>query len=65
MHRRRFGQPARPAEHLQRELGLPVEIVDPLQNIPVVHSNVDSRQLDTYRKSLGVGIGLALRKVVD
>jgi type IV pilus assembly protein PilM len=52
-------------EHLQRELGLPVEIVDPLKDIPVVQSNVDSRLLDEYRKSLGVGIGLALRKVVD
>ncbi|HNY26450.1 MAG TPA: type IV pilus assembly protein PilM [Candidatus Sumerlaeota bacterium] len=52
-------------EHLQRELGLPVEIVDPLKDIPVVQSSVDTKLLEEYRKSLGVGIGLALRKVVD
>lgn len=46
-----------------RELGLPVEIIDPLRRINVKDSM--RSDVSTIQEMLGVGIGLALRKVVD
>lgn len=46
---------------LSRELGLPVEIVDPLRNIGVAGSTVDKARLEKVRSMLGVSIGLGLR----
>jgi Tfp pilus assembly PilM family ATPase len=51
-------------EYLHQELGLTVEIIDPLLRIPVV-GNVNAEKLKECRNLLSVGIGLALRKVVD
>ena len=49
---------------LSRELNLPVEIIDPLRRITVKARDVDSSLLESSKLMLGVGIGLALRKVV-
>jgi len=46
-----------------KELGLPVEIIDPLRSITVKDSLVGA--VTAAQEHLGVGIGLALRKVVD
>lgn len=51
------------AEHFSQELGIPVEILDPLANITVNRRHVDERLLTNCREMLGVGIGLALREV--
>jgi len=48
-----------------RELNLPVEIIDPLRRISVVGKDIDSDALIKAKQMLGVGIGLALRKVVE
>lgn len=45
---------------LSAEIGLPVEIIDPLRNIGIA-SSVNRTQLDRVRNTLGVSIGLALR----
>lgn len=45
---------------LSAEIGLPVEIIDPLRNISI-SSAVNRTQLDRVRNSLGVSVGLALR----
>lgn len=47
------------------ELNLPVEIIDPLRRISVVGKDIDSDALIKAKQMLGVGIGLALRKVVE
>lgn len=47
------------------ELNLPVEIIDPLRRISVVGKDIDSDALIKDKQMLGVGVGLALRKVVD
>lgn len=46
---------------LSQELGLPVEIIDPLRNIGVAGSTVDKNRLEKVRPMLGVSVGLALR----
>ena len=47
--------------YLSRELGLPVEIVDPLRSITVAAGDVDARKVERARNVLGVGVGLCLR----
>lgn len=47
------------------ELNLPVEIIDPLRRISVVGKDIDSDALIKAKQMLGVGIGLALRKVAE
>lgn len=49
---------------LARELDLPVEIIDPLRRITVKSRDLNASLLDSSKLMLGVGIGLALRKVV-
>ena len=51
--------------YLQKELSLDVEVIDPLLRIPITGSGIDADQLREARNLLSVGIGLALRKVVD
>lgn len=51
--------------YLSRELNLPVEVIDPLRRIAVKGREVDGSVLESSKLMLGVGIGLALRKVVD
>jgi type IV pilus assembly protein PilM len=51
--------------YVQRELNLPVEIIDPLQRIPVTGSDIDAGFIRDNKHMLSVAIGLALRKVVD
>lgn len=46
-----------------KELGLPVEIIDPLRRITVKDSLIGG--VTAAQEHLGVGIGLALRKVVE
>jgi type IV pilus assembly protein PilM len=47
------------------ELNLPVEIFDPLKRIKPRGSSIDTNTLNASKLFLGVGIGLALRKVID
>ncbi len=49
--------------HFQQELGVPVVPLDPLQGVSVNRRNVDEHVLSNCREMLGVGVGLALRKV--
>ena len=46
---------------LSQELGLPVEIVDPLRNVGIAGSTVDKAKLDKVRHLLGASVGLGLR----
>lgn len=46
---------------LSQELGLPVEVVDPLRNIGIAGSTVDKAKLEKVRHMLGVSVGLGLR----
>lgn len=46
---------------LEQELGLPVEIIDPLRNIGLAGATVDKQKLERVRSMLGVSVGLALR----
>jgi type IV pilus assembly protein PilM len=46
-----------------KELGLPVEIIDPLRRVSVRESL--SSEVSAFKEMLSVGIGLALRKVVE
>lgn len=48
-------------EYLSRELGLPVELIDPLRNIGFAGSPADRAKLERARPMLGVAVGLALR----
>jgi type IV pilus assembly protein PilM len=50
---------------IQSELKLPVEIIDPLRRIPVTGRDINASLLRDNNHMLSVGIGLALRKVVD
>jgi len=50
---------------LAHELNLPVEIIDPLRRITVKSRDVNTAMLESSKLMLGVGIGLALRKVVE
>lgn len=49
---------------MMAELEIPVEMLDPLRSIGVGR-DVNRAVLDAHREQLAVGIGLALRKVVD
>jgi Tfp pilus assembly PilM family ATPase len=51
--------------YLERELNLPVERIDPLRRITIKSRDVDVSTLESSKLMLGVGIGLALRKVVE
>jgi type IV pilus assembly protein PilM len=51
--------------YLERELNLPVEVIDPLRRITIKSRDVDVSTLEASKLMLGVGIGLALRKVVE
>jgi len=51
--------------YLQQELNLPVEVIDPLRRIPVTGPDIDASLLKEQKNLLSVGIGLAMRKVVD
>ena len=51
-------------EFFHAELRLPVEILDPLKRIKP-RGSVDGNTLEASKLFLGVGIGLALRKVID
>lgn len=46
---------------LEQELGLPVEMIDPLRNIGISGSTLDKNRLDRVRNMLGVSVGLGLR----
>lgn len=46
-----------------KELGLPVEIIDPLRRVSVKDSLAN--EVSAFKEMLSVGIGLALRKVVE
>jgi type IV pilus assembly protein PilM len=48
-------------ELLERELSLPVELLDPLRQVRPVGREADPAKLDAVRHALGVGIGLGLR----
>jgi type IV pilus assembly protein PilM len=50
---------------IQSEMNLAVEVIDPLLRIPVTGTDIDPNVLRDNRHMLSVGIGLALRKVVD
>jgi type IV pilus assembly protein PilM len=47
-------------QYLSRELGLPVEIIDPMRNVAAA-GDTDPQKLDRARNLLGVSIGLGLR----
>lgn len=46
-----------------KELGLPVEVIDPLRRVSVKNSLAN--EVSAFKEMLSVGIGLALRKVVE
>lgn len=48
-------------QYLGRELGLPVEVVDPVRSILFTGSEADRSKLERSRNLLGVSIGLGLR----
>jgi type IV pilus assembly protein PilM len=48
-------------QYLARELGLPVELVDPLRSVGFGGKEADRAKLDRVRHQLGVSIGLGLR----
>lgn len=48
-------------QYFSRELGLPVEVIDPLRNISFSGAEGDKAKLDRARNMLGVSIGLGLR----
>lgn len=48
------------AENFQHDLGLPVELIDPLRRVRLA-SRVAGDQVEMMRHQLGVGIGLGLR----
>jgi type IV pilus assembly protein PilM len=50
-------------QHFSHELGIPVDVLDPIQGMVVNSRSVDERALANCREMLGVGIGLALREV--
>jgi type IV pilus assembly protein PilM len=52
------------SEYFSAELRLPTEIMDPFKRISP-RSSVDGNTLEASKLFLGVGIGLALRKVID
>ncbi|MBN1477497.1 type IV pilus assembly protein PilM [Candidatus Sumerlaeota bacterium] len=51
------------ANHFTQEIGLPTEIFNPVASLSLNSKNIDENTLANCREVLGVGIGLALRKV--
>jgi type IV pilus assembly protein PilM len=51
------------AEYFSQEIGIPVEILNPLGGISINSKTIDSQTLQNSAEMLGVSIGLALRKV--
>lgn len=51
------------AEYLQAELGVPVETMDPLRRISPTGRSLSSAMVAEHRTALGVGVGLALRRL--
>lgn len=47
--------------HFEKELGLPTEVIDPLNKVRPSAKNLSSSEIDGMRHTLGVGIGLGLR----
>jgi type IV pilus assembly protein PilM len=56
---------SRLCEYMHGELTLPVETMDPLRSMTISGREINTSQLEEYKQHLGVGIGLALRKVLD
>jgi type IV pilus assembly protein PilM len=52
-------------QYLQGELGLPTTMCDPLRNIAINPKVAAKLDLDKLGPMLAVGVGLALREVVD
>lgn len=52
-------------EYLSQQIGLPVEIINPIRRISIEGRDADSSFIEKNKEILAVGIGLALRKVVD
>jgi type IV pilus assembly protein PilM len=48
-------------KYLSQELGLAVELVDPLRNVGVGASTIDKTRLEKARSMLGVAVGLGIR----
>lgn len=53
------------APFMQNELNLPVEFIDPLRKVEIDTKNINQAQLMDNRHLIGVGVGLALRRVID
>lgn len=47
--------------NMEKDLGLAVEIIDPLRQVKISHKIASQEQLESLRHQLGVGIGLGLR----
>ncbi len=52
-------------DYMSTELELPTEIMDPLRAVTISGREINKPQLDESREYLAVGIGLALRRVLD
>jgi type IV pilus assembly protein PilM len=53
------------AEYFQQQITLPVEIIDPFNRVTPSGRDVDTALFGKNKEVFAVGIGLALRKVVD
>jgi type IV pilus assembly protein PilM len=53
------------AQFMGAELNLQVEFIDPLRQVVVSDKGINQEQLMDHRHLIGVGVGLALRKVID
>ena len=51
--------------YFQQQIGLPVEIIDPFNRLSTASREVSGSSFSKNKEALAVGIGLALRKVVD
>ncbi len=52
-------------DYFHEQIGLPVEIIDPFNRVSTAGKEMSGAFFTQNRESLAVGIGLALRKVVD
>ena len=52
-------------EYFNAEMGLPVEVMNPLNRITMKSKTLNISELEDQKNLLGVGIGLALRKVLN
>ena len=52
-------------EYFHQQINLPIEIIDPFNRISTASKEMSSTIFTQNRESLAVGLGLALRKVVD